>query len=134
MMNDAITLVACMVRTDIDSMNDAELQQLCDLDYVVALAKDIRAKRRVEAESKAIQDKAIARRNLGVTINDMVHKVREIPEYKQLVMLAGLMSYSQKRGTGEGHAVKLAVKIEETLEKYDLNDPRVVAHLVNAAG
>ena len=132
MMNDAVTLLACANRNDIESLNDTELQQLCDLDFIVALAKDVRAKRKVAAESKAIQDKAIARRNLGITINDMVHKVREIPEYKELVMLAGLMSYSQKRGTGEGHAVKLSVKIEEILDKHDLNDPRIVAHLVNA--
>ena len=132
MMNDAVTLLACANRNDIESLNDTELQQLCDLDFIVALAKDVSAKRKVAAESKAIQDKAIARRNLGITINDMVHKVREIPEYKELVMLAGLMSYSQKRGTGEGHAVKLSVKIEEILDKHDLNDPRIVAHLVNA--
>jgi hypothetical protein len=132
MMNDAVTLLACANRNDIESLNDTELQQLCDLDFIVALAKDVRAKRKVAAESKAIQDKAIARRNLGITINDMVNKVKSIPEYKNLVMLAGLMSYSMKRGTGEGHAVKLSVKIEEILEKYDLNDPRIVAHLVNA--
>jgi hypothetical protein len=134
MINDAVETLACTLKVDLSNLDDTALQNLCDLDFIVAMAKTERAKRRVEAESKAIQDKAIARRNLGVTINDMVHKVREIPEYKQLVMLAGLMSYSQKRGTGEGHAVKLAVKIEETLEKYDLNDPRVIAHLVNAAG
>jgi hypothetical protein len=132
MMNDAITLVACMVRTDVESMNDTELQQLCDLDYVVALAKDIRAKRKVAAESKAQAEKANARRTMGVTINDMVNRVKTIPEYKELVMLASLMSYSMKRGTGEGHAVKLSLKIEEILDKHDLNDPRIVAHLVNA--
>lgn len=133
MINDAVETLACTLKADLSSLDDTALQNLCDLDFIVAMAKSERAKRRVEAESKAIQDKAIARRNLGITINDMVHKVREIPEYKELVMLAGLMSYSQKRGTGEGHAVKLSVKIEEILDKHDLNDPRVVAHLVNAA-
>ena len=134
MINDAVETLACTLKVDLSSLDDTALQNLCDLDFIVAMAKSERAKRKLEAEDKAIREKAIARRNLGVTINDMVNKVKEIPEYKQLVMLAGLMSYSQKRGTGEGHAVKLAVKIEETLEKYDLNDPRVVAHLVNAAG
>ena len=132
MMNDAITLVACMVRSDVEAFDDTALQNLCDLDFIVAMAKTERAKRKLEAESKAIQDKAIARRNLGITINDMVSKVKTIPEYKELVMLAGLMSYSMKRGTGEGHAVKLSCKIEEILDKHDLNDPRIVAHLVNA--
>lgn len=132
MMNDAITTLACTLKTDLSSLDDTALQNLCDLDFIVAMAKSERAKRKLEAEDKAIREKAIARRNLGVTINDMVNQVKTIPEYKELVMLAGLMSYSQKRGTGEGHAVKLSVKIEEILEKYDLNDPRVVAHLVNA--
>jgi hypothetical protein len=132
MMNDAITTLACTLKTDLSNLDDTALQNLCDLDFIVAMAKSERAKRKLEAEDKAIREKAIARRNLGVTINDMVNKVKEIPEYKELVMLAGLMSYSQKRGTGEGHAVKLAVKIEEILDKHDLNDPRIVAHLVNA--
>lgn len=132
MINDAVDTLACTLKADLSSMDDTALQNLCDLDFIVAMAKSERAKRKVAAESKAIQDKAIARRNLGITINDMVNQVKTIPEYKELVMLAGLMSYSQKRGTGEGHAVKLSVKIEETLEKYNLNDPRVVAHLVNA--
>lgn len=132
MINDAVETLACTLKADLSTLDDTALQNLCDLDFIVAMAKSERAKRKVEAESKAIQDKAIARRNLGITINDMVNKVKTIPEYKELVMLAGLMSYSMKRGTGEGHAVKLSVKIGEILEKYDLNDPRIVAHLVNA--
>lgn len=132
MINDAVETLACTLKADLSSLDDTALQNLCDLDFIVALAKSERAKRKVEAESKAQAEKANARRMMGVTINDMVNQVKSIPEYKNLVMLAGLMSYSQKRGTGEGHAVKLAVKIEETLEKYNLNDPRIVAHLVNA--
>lgn len=132
MINDAIITLACALRADIAGLDDTALKNLCDLDFIVAMAKTERAKRKVAAEDKAIQDKAIARRNLGITINDMVNRVMTIPEYKELVMLAGLMSYSMKRGTGEGHAVKLSVKIEEILDKHDLNDPRVIAHLVNA--
>ena len=132
MINDAVETLACTLKADLSGLDDTALQNLCDLDFIVMMAKTERAKRKVEAESKAQAEKANARRNLGITINDMVNQVKTIPEYKELVMLAGLMSYSQKRGTGEGHAVKLAVKIEETLEKYNLNDPRIVAHLVNA--
>jgi hypothetical protein len=133
MMNvvDAINLLSTVNREGVAGLDDTELACLADLDYVVALAKDAIRKRKLDAESKAIQDKAIARRNLGITINDMVNKVKTVPEYKQLCMLGNLLAYSKKKAAGDGSTVKLTLKIEEILDKHDLNDPRIIAHLEN---
>jgi hypothetical protein len=133
MMNvvDSINLLSTLNREQVAGLDDTELACLADLDYIVALAKDVIRKRKVEAESKAIQDKAIARRNLGITINDMVNKVKTVPEYKQLCMLGNLLAYSKKKAAGDGSSVKLTLKIEEILDKHDLNDPRIIAHLEN---
>lgn len=133
MMNvvDSINLLSTLNREQVAGLDDTELACLADLDYIVALAKDVIRKRKVEAESKAIQDKAIARRNLGITINDMVNKVKAVPEYKQLCMLGNLLAYSKKKAAGDGSSVKLTLKIEEILDKHDLNDPRIIAHLEN---
>jgi hypothetical protein len=134
MMNvvDSINLLSTMNREQVAGLDDTELACLADLDYIVALAKDVIRKRKVEAESKAIQDKAIARRNLGITINDMVNKVKTVPEYKELCMLGNLLAYSKKKSAGDGSSVKLTLKIESILDKHDLNDPRIIAHLENA--
>jgi hypothetical protein len=133
MMNvvDSINLLSTMNREQVAGLDDTELACLADLDYIVALAKDVIRKRKVEAESKAIQDKAIARRNLGITINDMVNKVKTVPEYKELCMLGNLLAYSKKKSAGDGSSVKLTLKIESILDKHDLNDPRIIAHLEN---
>jgi hypothetical protein len=128
---DSINLLSTLNREQVAGLDDTELACLADLDYIVALAKDVIRKRKVEAESKAIQDKAIARRNLGITINDMVNKVKTVPEYKQLCMLGNLLAYSKKKAAGDGSSVKLTLKIEEILDKHDLNDPRIIAHLEN---
>ena len=134
MMNvtDAINLLSTVNRETVAGLDDTEIACLADLDFIVALAKDAMRKRKVEAESKAIQDKAIARRNLGITINDMVNKVKGIKEYKELCMLGSLLAYSKKKEKTDGSILKLSMKIEEILDKHDLNDPRIVAHLENA--
>jgi len=132
MIQDAITTIASMNREEVAAINDNDLDMLTDqVNYIVAVAKTEKANRQRQRDDQAIKDRETARRNMGQNINDTVNRVHALQEYGLLVNLAGLMKYAKKKNDMGFYAIQN--KIEDMLDKHDLNEPRVIAHLVNMA-
>lgn len=132
MLQDAITTIGSMSRGEVAGLSDSDLDMLTDqVNYIVSVAKTEKAIRQRQRDDQAIKDREMARRNMCQTINDTVNRVHSLQEYGLLVNLAGLMAYAKKKNDMGFYA--LQNKIEDMLEKHDLNDPRVIAHLVNMA-
>lgn len=133
---DAVETLSCTNREDFATLSDNELQSIIDLHYTVALARTALANRIREREDQEIKDREMARRQAGQSINDMVNamieQVKALKEYKNLCALAGLMAYARRKNdVGYFH---LQRQVEGILDNYNLNEPRVIAHLVNQSG
>lgn len=133
---EAVETLNCSTREDFATLSDNELQSIIDLNYTVALARTALANRNREREDREIKDRELARRQAGQSINDMVNamieQVKALKEYKNLCALAGLMAYARRKNdVGYFH---LQRQVEGILDNYNLNEPRVIAHLVNQSG
>lgn len=133
---EAVETLSCSNREDFATLSDNELQSIIDLSYTVALARTALANRIREREDQEIKDKEKNRRQAGQSINHMVNamidQVKALKEYKNLCAMAGLMAYARKKN--DAGYYNLQRQVEGILDKYNLNEPRVIAHLVNMAG
>ena len=131
--NDAMTVLATLTHGEIGALSDNDLRTLQDAaKYITQSTVTHLAKRKAEAEDRERHNRNLAKRAEQTANNTKCASVQDIPEYKQLVMLANLLAYSRKKN--DGNSVKLESKIEAILEVYGMNDKRVMAHLVNLAG
>lgn len=130
--NDAMTVLATLTHAEIGALSDNDLRALQDAaKYITQSTVTHLAKRKAEAEDRERHNRNVAKRAEQAANNTKCASVQEIPEYKELVMLANLLAYSRKKN--DGNSVKLESKIESILEVYGMNDKRVMAHLVNLA-
>ena len=130
--NDAMTVLATLTHAEIGALSDNDLRTLQDAaKYITQSTVTHLAKRKAEAEDRERHSRNLAKRAEQTANNTKCASVQDIPEYKELVMLANLLAYSRKKN--DGNSVKLESKIESILEVYGMNDKRVMAHLVNLA-
>jgi hypothetical protein len=130
--NDAMTVLATLTHGEIGALSDNDLRALQDAaKYIAQSTMTHLAKRKAEAEDRERHERNLAKRAEQAANNTKCASVEEVPEYKELVMLANLLSYSRKKN--DGNSVKLENKIETILEVYGLNDKRVMARLINLA-
>ena len=115
----------------VNDLSDSDLQNLASLDVIVEKAKAIQRNRRLQKEAQAERDRIIQRRNLSQSINDSVNLVKEIKEYNQLLIFGSLIAYAMRTKKAD-QAALLSAKANDILSQYGLNDPRILAHLVNA--
>jgi hypothetical protein len=131
--NDAMTVLATLTHAEIGALSDNDLRALQDAaKFITQSTVTHLAKRKAEAEDRERHNRNLAKRAEQTANNTKCASVQDIPEYKQLVMLANLLSYSRKKN--DGNSVKLESKIEAILETHGMNDKRVMAHLINIAG
>lgn len=130
--SDAFLVLSTMTHAEIGELTDS---QLIEFKTMARMALDSTAthiaRRKVETEDKQRHARQLAKRAAMVAINQKVMTVEELPEYKNLQILAMALIHSKKRA--DGNADQLNGKIEAILELHGLNDKRTIAHLINVA-
>lgn len=127
---DSIELLACIERTDLAAMSDAELHNLLALQYVIALARTEKAKRNVIADSLAAQTEYNKMQAEKQEIAADISKVHALPEWKDIIGLIELYRYADRRNDTI-KARRLEEMVYNILAKHQIDNMRVFAHLVN---
>jgi len=130
--SDALLILSTMTHAEIGELTDSQLAEFKTMARMVLDSTSTHmARRKVETEDKQRHARQLAKRAAMAAINQKVMTVEELPEYKNLQILAMALIHSKKRA--DGNADQLNGKIEAILELHGLNDKRAIAHLINIA-
>lgn len=131
--HEKIAAFSSITKEELETLSDNELDLFVRQSKIIDLARSIVVRRRVEAQSRESVRLQEARKNFAAIVSENVNRVKDLKEYSELCMLGSLMLHAEKR-KDEASAIAILNKIEETLAAHNMNEPRIVAHIMRMGG
>lgn len=130
--NAALETLATLTHDEVKMLNDKEVSEAIEAcKYLLQSLQTVKANRTAERDmtegAKAIMEK----RRMAADIAADLLKLKSIPEYSDLVDTGALVIHALKRGNKDA-AERLKGQMYDILAKHELDNGRVMAHILNA--
>lgn len=130
--NAALETLATLTHEEVKMLNDKEVAAALEAcRYLMQSLQTVQAARTAERErGAAIRVMAVREQERAFDAADML-KLKSIPEYADLVDTGSLVLHALRKGNKDA-AQRLKAQMYDTLARYELDNIRIVAHLINA--
>lgn len=130
--NEALLTLATLTHDEVKMLNDKDVAMAIEgCKYLMQSLQTVQANRTLERESAAaLRVKLVRERERAFDAADML-KLKSIPEYADLVDTGALVIHALRKGNKDA-AERLKAQMYDTLARYELDNIRIVAHLLNA--